>query len=159
MIRRPLKSSEAWAYVPPYQPNQENQLRKISVRNKAISQRGWRSINGKDYYFKSQWEYRYALYLEFLRLHESILSWEYEPKTFWFKSIKRGCNNYKPDFRIIEKDNTHFWVEVKGYMDAKSKTKIKRFKKYFPEEKLLLIDAKWFRVNNKKLSGLIKNWI
>jgi len=46
---------------------------------------------------------------------------------------------------------------VKGYYDAKSLTKIKRFRKYFPTEKLRLIDAKWFKANSKKLAILKQN--
>ena len=90
---------------------------------------------------------RFAFYLQLLKRAEEILDWEYEPHTFWFEGIKRGCVSYKPDFRIFKKDGKHYWVEVKGYMDAKSKTKIKRFAKYFPEEELRIIDKSWFSKN------------
>lgn len=86
-----------------------------------------------------------------------ILQWEHEPKTFWFEGIRRGVCSYKPDFRVRRLDGTYYWIEVKGYMDAKSKTKIKRFGKYFPEETLIIIDKHWFR-SHKNLKLLIKGW-
>lgn len=124
----------------------------MQVHTKRLNTtQGWREIAGKRIFFRSSWEYKYALYLQFLKKQEKILDWEHEPQVFWFEGIRRGCTNYRPDFRIDNFDSTHEWIEVKGYYDAKSLTKIKRFRKYFPEEKLRLIDAKWFRANNSKL--------
>jgi Protein of unknown function (DUF1064) len=118
----------------------------------------WRTIGGKTKYFRSVYEANYARYLEFLKINLHILDWSYEPKTFWFEGIRRGCVSYKPDFCVWEKDNSASWHEVKGYYDAKSKTKVKRFAKYFPKNKLIFIDSKWFKANGKKLSGLIGGW-
>lgn len=116
-------------------------------------------ISGKPYHFKSKAEHRFALYLEFLRQHQQIASWDYEPKTFWFDGIKRGCVSYKPDFLSLELNGKINWYEVKGYMDKRSQTKIKRFRSYFPEETLIVIDSKWFGRNSKKLKGLIPGWV
>lgn len=128
----------------------------------------WRTIAGREYYFRSKAEYRYALYLQFLMKNLEILKWEHEPETFWFEGIKRGVTSYKPDFKVYYDrtepstrygaDVQHYWVEVKGYMDPKSATKIKRFRKYFPNETLIVIDKKWFALNYKKLKGFIKGW-
>ena len=52
----------------------------------------------------------------------------------------------------------NYWVEVKGFWDKKSHTKVKRFNKYFPEEKLIIADANWFRQNGKKLKLIIDKW-
>lgn len=90
----------------------------------------------------------YAKYLQFLKEKNLILEWEYEPETFWFLEIKRGCRSYKPDFKITNLDGTFYWGEVKGFLDAKSKTKIKRFNKYYPNEKLVIIDKSWFVKNS-----------
>jgi len=106
---------------------------------------GYRHVGDRNIYFRSNWEYRYALYLQFLKEQGVIQEWEHEPKTFWFELIKRGVRSYLPDFKIIKDDGTHYWVEVKGYMDSKSKTKLKRFKKYYPEEQLFLADESWFK--------------
>jgi hypothetical protein len=118
----------------------------------------WREIDGTLYYFKSKMEYRYALYLEWLRLNKNITDWMYESRTFDFP-IKHGITRYTPDFCVIENHplNWH-WIEVKGYFTRESKTKIKRFQKYFPQEKLEIVDGKWFTRNSRKLSSLIPGW-
>lgn len=87
-----------------------------------------------------------------------IVEWQHEPKTFWFEGIRRGCVSYLPDFKITYNDGSNEWVEVKGYMDAKSRTKIKRFRKYFPEESLRVVDATWYKANAPKLSLIVDGW-
>lgn len=124
------------------------------MRNSA----GWRTIGEQKHYFRSTWEIRYAQWLEYQKRQGWIYDWDYEPKTFWFDGIKRGCVSYKPDFQVFIEKRRWYWVEVKGYYDAKSITKIKRFKKYFPNERLQLVDKKFFAKNNAKLRLLIPDW-
>ena len=121
------------------------------------SSSGWREIGGQKYYFRSRWEANYARYLQFLKRENKIQSWLYEPYTFWFNEIKRGVRSYKPDFKVFEFDGSHCWHEVKGFYDSKSMTKIKRLIKYYPDEKILLIDSKWF-MKNKNISKVISGW-
>ena len=118
---------------------------------------GWKEIAGRRIFFRSRWEYIYGAYLEFLKKNGAILEWEHEPKTFWFEGIKRGCVSYKPDFLVTNDDESTEWIEVKGYYDAKSLTKIKRFRKYFPQEKLTVVDSKWFKSNTSKLKIFLKD--
>lgn len=118
----------------------------------------WVEIGGKRFYSRSRAEKRFACYLEFLKKNGSIREWEYEPFEFWFLAEPRGVRSYLPDFKVTELDGTHWWAEVKGYMDPKSKTKIKRFAKYYPEETLRVIDSKWISQNGKKLKGLVEGW-
>ena len=118
----------------------------------------WRTIGDKKCYYRSLWEARYAAYLQFMKEHNSIKDWEYEPQTFWFEEIKRGVRSYLPDFKVIDFDDSHHWIEVKGWMSPKCKTKIKRFKKYYPKEKLILVEKNWFIKNSKKLNWLWKEW-
>jgi hypothetical protein len=120
--------------------------------------RGWRVVGLHRIYFRSKWEANYAFYLDWLSLQKKIMGWLHEPKVFWFEGIKRGCVSYLPDFQVLNYDGTHYWVEVKGWMDAKSKTKIKRFRKYYPDEKLIVVDAAWFRANACKLKLIVPNW-
>jgi hypothetical protein len=118
------------------------------VRNRArtfIHAPGWKIIGEKSIYLRSTWELKYGRYLQFLKERGIIADWLYEPETFWFNEIKRGVRSYLPDFKVILPDGSHYWAEVKGYMDGKSKTKIKRFNKYYPKEELQVIDAKWFK--------------
>jgi hypothetical protein len=124
-------------------------MKSFFVKNRRSSRcfnsdSGWKLVGGREFYFRSHWEYRYALHLEFQKKHSIIREWEFEPQTFWFLSIKRGVRSYKPDFKITENDGKHHWVEVKGYYDAKSKTKLRRFRKYYPEETLYVVDASFF---------------
>lgn len=90
-----------------------------------------RTKSGKRYdlnnqYFRSKTEANYARYLNLLG-H----TWEYEPKEFYFEGIRKGCISYTPDFYNKTLDR---WIEVKGWFDDRSKTKMKRFKKYYPSE-------------------------
>jgi hypothetical protein len=106
---------------------------------------GWYVIGKRKIYLRSNWEVNYSRYLEWLRLNKKIIKWEYEPKTFWFKKIKRGVRSYTPDFRITNNNGEIEYHEVKGWMDSRSKTKLKRIKKYYPNIKLILIDKIVYR--------------
>ena len=46
--------------------------------------KGWVTIAGKTYYFKSKWEYQYAMYLDLMKRNNHIIDWLYEPHTFYF---------------------------------------------------------------------------
>ena len=105
----------------------------------------WLRIGEKEGYYRSKWEGLYACYLEHCKREGWITMWEHETKEFWFDGIRRGVVSYKPDFRVTLEDGSTMWIEVKGYMDSRSATKIKRFAKYFPKEKLKVIDLSWFR--------------
>lgn len=128
------------------------------VNGKAPFIQEWKEIGGKNCFFRSKWEYRYALYLQLMKDQKHLIDWKHEPKTFWFEGIKRGTNNYKPDFWVKFPNEKEEWIEVKGYMDAKSITKIKRMAKYHPEIKLRVIDTKWFKANGGILSKIITGW-
>jgi len=118
----------------------------------------WRVIGDRRLYFRSKWEYNYCLYLQWCKEQGHINDWEHEPFTFWFLEIKRGVRSYLPDFKIWPTTGETYWVEVKGWMDPKSKTKLKRMAKYYPHEKVELVSADWFAKNNFLLRNLIKEW-
>jgi hypothetical protein len=118
----------------------------------------WREVGDKKIFARSKWEYRYAMYLQILKENNDIKDFSHEPKTFWFEGIKRGVVSYKPDFLVIHNNGAEEYVEVKGFMDAKSKTKINRMRIYHPQVKLRLIGADWFKQNNKALKVLIREW-
>lgn len=109
-------------------------------------------------YVRSSWEANFARYLNFLVKNGSIHKWDYEPDTFWFENIKRGTRSYTPDFKIWEKEHsTPFYYEVKGYMDSKSKTKLKRMAKYHPDVEIKLIQEKEYK-EISKFKEIIPNW-
>jgi hypothetical protein len=122
------------------------------------AKKGKRSdIGGK--FFRSRWEANYARYLDFMKAHGRIKSWEYEVRTFWFESIKRGTRSYTPDFLVTYTDGRHEWHEVKGWMDAKSKTRLRRMAEFYPAEKLVIIEESWFRGAKKTgLASVIRGW-
>jgi len=110
-------------------------------------------------YLRSSWEANYARYLMFLMDRGKILRWEYEPDTFWFEEIKRGVRSYLPDFKVWEyQDQEPYYVEVKGYMDQKSSTKLKRMAKYYPAIRIELVDRAKYKEIKDKLSSVIPNW-
>ena len=109
-------------------------------------------------YFRSAWEANYARYLNFLIKQQCLYKWEYETCEFEFP-VKRGRRFYLPDFKIWERRNSEpYFVEIKGYMDQVSRTKLKRMKKYYPEIRVDLVQAKQYYEIKKKLSKAIPNW-
>lgn len=120
------------------------------------AKRGYYKIGNKTMYFRSKWEANYAIYLVYLKKSGIIKKWEFEPDTFWFKSIKRGVRSYLPDFKVFNNDVTFEYHEVKGWMDKKSVTKLKRMKKYYPHIKIVLIDEPAYKELKNKLGAFLK---
>lgn len=119
---------------------------------------GWREIGGYKKYYRSRWEANYARYLEWLKEKNQIQSWQHEPQTFWFLEIKRGVRSYLPDFKVIENNGDVVFHEVKGWMDARSKTCLSRMKKYHPNVKIQLIEKKQYAEIGRKVGPMIKDW-
>jgi hypothetical protein len=130
----------------------------FNPRQKCTWKQGWRTIGGIKKYYRSMWEANYARYLEFLKMHGNILEWVHEPETFWFKDVLRGCRSYLPDFKVTNKNGSIEYHEVKGWMDNRSVTKLKRMKKYHPQIRMILIEARQYREIKNKLSRLIEGW-
>jgi hypothetical protein len=120
--------------------------------------KGWVEIDNKKMYLKSNWERRYCLYLSLMVKHKYVKDYWYEPDVFWFEGIKRGTNNYKPDWKVEFPSGKIEYFEVKGYETSKDRTKYKRMKKYHPNIILRVIDGKWFKENGAKLKAIIKEW-
>lgn len=129
-----------------------------NTRENASWKAGWRNIGGVDKYYRSRWEANYARYLELLKNEGKIASWEHEPKTFWFEEIMRGSRSYLPDFRVTDCEGNVTYHEVKGWMDARSKTKLARMAKYYPEISVVVIDKDQYNVMNKFYRYIIDGW-
>jgi hypothetical protein len=109
-------------------------------------------------FFRSKMEANFARYLKLLKRCGNIHDWKYEADTFEFHKIKRGTRFYLPDFKVWDTpDSEPYYYEVKGFMDAKSKTKLKRMAKYYPEVKVIIIDDKAYR-QIAKHKHLIAGW-
>lgn len=89
-------------------------------------------------YFRSSWEANIARILDY----ENI-EWKYEPKRFFFDEEINGIASYQPDFYLPQFNK---WIEVKGWMDDKSKLRLKLFAEQYPEENknLILIDQDFY---------------
>jgi hypothetical protein len=127
-------------------------------RQKTTWKSGWREIGGNKKFYRSRWEANYARYLQWLKETSRIKDWKHECKTFWFDGVKRGTVSYLPDFWVQEIDESESYHEVKGWMDDKSKTKIKRMAKYHPDVKLIVITGKEYKVLESSLSSIIPEW-
>lgn len=119
-------------------------------------QRGEYECSKGSVYFRSKWEANYALYLDFLVKQGEIEKWEYEADVFVFEQIKFGTRSYRPDFKIWNKNGSFEYHEVKGYMDSKSKTKLKRMAKYYPEVKLILVERSFYMDLVRKLGKVLR---
>lgn len=147
---------------------------------------GLRSRIGKrkdcnNQFFRSSWEANVYRLLKSSLEEKNIDLIQYEPTdfTFWQFGIKKGTVSYTPDFKITYKDGTYSWIEVKGgFLKGQDKTKIKRFKKFYPEEAAHLvcvvpgptakttvffksegIPVLWhYPEINKKYKKLVSNW-
>ena len=127
-------------------------------RPNATWKGGWREIGGIKKYYRSRWEANYARYLQWLKERGEIINWAHEPKTFWFDGVKRGTVSYLPDFCVTENNGTEVYHEVKGWMDKRSLTKLKRMKKYHPTVKLIVIASKEYKSISSAVSKIIKDW-
>lgn len=130
----------------------------VMPRLKASWKAGWREIGGAKSFYRSAWEANYARYLQWLKERGEIAKWEHEPETFWFEAIKRGTRSYLPDFRVTENSGAVSYHEVKGWMDDRSKTKIKRMAKYHPHVKLIVIDSKAYRKIAETMAQMLPGW-
>ena len=162
-------SKKIWAN-PSYILNQDEYRQTLSDRASLMQRKGLlrngysRGSQGQradlgNIFFRSSWEANYARYLNYLISKGIIYKWEFEPDTFWFESIKRGVRSYLPDFKIWDSEiSDPYYVEVKGWMDDKSKTKLKRMNKYYPNIRVDLVCQKTYRELQKKMSKIIRNW-
>lgn len=129
---------------------------KIEEKKKKIAQgyeHGWILLEGdRPIFVRSRWEANLVFYFEFLKKQGKIKNWLYEHETFWFEGIKRGTNNYKPDFKIIENDDSEYFIEVKGYFTKKDAIKLKRMQKYHPNVRMKVLS------NDKGFEAIHKNF-
>ena len=132
-------------------------MKSNSINNYNRVKKGMVTIGGKTFFARSSWECNIAAYLEFLKAKKQIKDWEHETDTFWFEKIKRGVRSYLPDYKVTNNDDTIYYLEVKGQMDKKSKTKLDRMKLYYPNIKLEVIDNEVYK-SIKKWKSIIKDW-
>lgn len=148
-----------------------NKMKELDGKPVAKSSKGRTKIGKRKdlgIFMRSGWEANVARFFK----HEGS-NYMYEPKNFMFEKFKHGTVSYVPDFLI----NGDTWVEVKGMLKGSDKTRIRRFKKFFPEEfkKLKAICdpntasdkffqevgvpiLAYYKDLNKKYKAVIPNW-
>jgi len=119
---------------------------------------GWREIGGYRKFYRSRWEANYARYLQWLKERGEIQDWKHEPETFWFEAIKRGVRSYLPDFRVWENNGETPLHEVKGWMDDRSKTVLKRMAKYHPDQRIIVIREQAYNAIARTAGPMIDGW-
>lgn len=76
------------------------------------------------YVFASKAERDFAYEMDCAKIH-----WMYEPDKFdWFPPPRK----YTPDFKVLRRDGTYFYIEFKGYLRPADKRKMKYFKQQNP---------------------------
>lgn len=136
-------------------PDSSAEIIKLTVPK--IGQGGQREdLNNQ--FFRSRWEANFARYLNYLVEHKTIMRWEYEVDEFEFIGYKRGSRFYKPDFKVYYTDEHFEYYEIKGYLDSKSATKLKRMRKCYPQIKIILIERKNYFELKARMKPLIPNW-
>lgn len=131
--------------------------KKYATKMYSRAKRGRRPDLG-DYHFRSRWEANYARYLNLLIQREELTRWEFEADTFWFEKIRRGVRSYTPDFKLFWPDGRVDYVEVKGWMDSKSQTKLRRMAKYHPHIKIEVFGSKEYKALERSLGPIITGW-
>lgn len=119
---------------------------------------GWRTISNQRFFFRSRWEANYARFLELLKANGEIANWKHEPRTFIFAEADDGSISYLPDFLVITKGGQEEYHEVKGWMDKRSQSNIKRMAELFHDITLIVIDANSYRAIAKEFSAKINGW-
>lgn len=167
-----VKSRQSWATSKTFgicHMSEEARQKRSDATSTAASKRTasnhhTRAKGGKrqdigDIWFRSSWEANYARYLNVMIDLGVVEKWEFEPETFWFEKIKRGVRSYLPDFKVHYKNVEHaVYVEIKGWVQDKDKTKWKRMKKYYPHINLEIVGQKEYDAIKRKWASSIPNW-
>lgn len=133
-------------------------MKRNPIISRAVRAKGGKRADLGGLYVRSSMEANVARYLNFLKHHGQVDRWEYEPCEFEFP-IRRGNRFYKPDFAVWEKGAVEpvYW-EVKGWMDAQSKTKLKRMAKYHGKVKIVIVDRAVYRGIEAAVGKMIPGW-
>lgn len=91
-------------------------------------------VDCNNQYFRSSWEANSFRWI--MNKWKNVHHIEVEPTDFSFApfGILKGTVSYTPDFKVVFKDETYLWIEVKGFLERQGQTKINRFRKFYPEE-------------------------
>ena len=106
----------------------------VAKTNKRRTNKAVQTSLGK---FRSKFEAEIAQ-----KLLDKDITWGYEKEKLVYVS---PVKYYTPDFVIYNDDGTKTYVEVKGYLDAKSKEKMVLIRRQYPDLRIAFL----FKRNNK----------
>lgn len=109
------------------------------------------------WFFRSSWEANYARFLQLLERLGKIERWEYEPERFVFP-VTSGPASYLPDFKVWDKEDGVYFVEIKGWYDLKSKQRFGLMHRYRPDVPIRLVDGRHWRAYEAFGRKHIKGW-
>lgn len=111
-------------------------LRRMSVEPRigwaSYRTQPWMDRRGRSVLFKSSWELAYARWMD-----AQGWDWSYEPVSFYVP----GSRRYTPDFGIYEGGVLIGFVEVKGWLDEKTKRRLEKFRAAYPQVIVELVGA------------------
>ncbi len=112
-----------------------------AARGKA----GIRSDIDKTTYFYSRWEANFARLLNYWEIE-----WVHQPKVF-----DLGTQKYTPDFYLPQYD---IYIEIKNFLWNYSRIRDEKFRKLYPNKKLILLLKEDYLKFEKRYSDFIPNW-
>lgn len=108
-------------------------------------------------FFRSAMEANFARILQWQKQRRMIADWKYECEEFSFP-VNRGNRFYKPDFTVWLNSGRCIRYECKGWMDASSRVKLERMRRYHPNIELRLIDDEVYQELKRLYKPMIKLW-
>ena len=83
------------------------------------------------------------------------LNWMYEPeKLDWVPPLRK----YTPDFKVMRKDGSFFFVEYKGYLRPEDKTKMAAIRKQYPDLDIRFVFMKANKPSYKGAKTTYAGW-
>ncbi len=95
--------------------------------------------------------------LEFLRRNQQDLNDAARQLGRSRASVAGRASKHTPDFRVTLPNGRVEYHEVKGYMDPKSRTALRRMERYYPAAKVI-IDGHTYKDLRRKLGRVIPGW-
>lgn len=111
-------------------------------------------------YLRSSWEANYARYLNLMVSRGDLWRWEYEPDEFEFP-VRRGSRLYIPDFKIwpsAEAPTVYYYIEVKGFFDQVSRTKLRRMRLHYPAVVLFVVSRAELSEIRREYGAAMPGW-
>jgi hypothetical protein len=110
-------------------------------------------FDGKTCAFRSQLEKKIAYVLELQKQSGDIADWGYETTLWTFPD-----DQWLVDFTVTENDKQKYYIEAKGYFEARDRKKLKMLYKYYPNERLLYIMQNKCDIKRLKTSAKYLWW-